>query len=114
MGSHVLVYRAPAPFLVAGEPMLPPAARPAPAQEPSPAPQPTSPSIADAAPKPSSSHLPTATTQSVTTPTAPLVSAEKLEPVNLTLRDVDFSQITEEEVRVKAELIDKALATIEP
>ena len=68
------------------------------AARPPPAPQPTSSSIADAAPEPSSSHLPTATTQPVTTLS----------------RDVDSSQITEEDVRVKAETLDKAPTTIEP
>ena len=39
--------------------------------------------------------------------TAALVSVEELKPAILTPRDVDFSQITEDEVQVKAEAIAK-------
>ena len=49
----------------------------------------------------------------MTTPIATLVSVEELKSANLTFRDVDFSQITEEDVQIKAEPIDKALATID-
>jgi hypothetical protein len=84
MQSHVLVYLALALILAAFGPILPPAARPALAQELLPAPQLTSPSIADATPGPSPSHLPTATTHPVTSPTAALVSVEGLKPANLT------------------------------
>ena len=110
MRSHVLVYLVPALIPAAIWPA--PAARPAPAQEPAPVPQLTSPSIADAKPEPSS-HLPTATTHPVTTPTAAPVYVADPKPANLTSSDVDFSQITEEDVRIKAETIDKTLATID-
>ena len=115
MRSHVLVYLAPAPFLVASGPMPPSAAQPrADAKSVACTAAHLAIHTAAGAPEPSPSPLPTATTQPVTTPTAALISAEKLEPVNLTLRDVDFSQITEEEVRVKAETLDKAPTAIEP
>ena len=106
MRSHVLVYLAPAPFLVASGPMPPSAAQPR-ADAKSVA------CTAAATPEPSPSPLPAATTQPVTTPTAALISAEEMKPANLTLRDVDFSQITEEDVQVKAETIAKSLATID-
>ena len=115
MRSHVLVCLAPTPLLVACEPMPRPSARPrADARTLAHTAAHLAIHTAAATFDPSPSPLPAATTQPVTTPTAALVSAEELKPANLTLRYIDFSQITEEEVLVKTETIHKVLATIEP